>query len=99
MQHCCTSEPLEAFRAAGISPDIRLRVHDDYSIMSMVEQGLGVSILTELVLNRTNYRVKALPIEPPIIRTLSIVMKDKNSMPVASKKFISCLLENKDDLL
>ena len=37
------SEPLEAFHAAGITPNIKLRVHDDYSILSMVEQGLGAS--------------------------------------------------------
>ena len=48
------SEPLEAFRAAGITPNVKLRVHDDYSILSMVEQGLGVSILTELVLHKTS---------------------------------------------
>ena len=57
------SETLEAFRAAGITPNIKLRVHDDYSILSMAEQGLEVSILTELVLNKTNYNVVALPID------------------------------------
>lgn len=48
------SEPLEAFHAIGITPNIKLRVHDDYSILSMVEQGLGISILTELVLRKTS---------------------------------------------
>lgn len=88
------SEPLEAFRAAGIAPNIRLRVHDDYSILSMVEQGLGVSILTELVLHKTSYDVVALPIEPAIIRTMSIVTKDKNALPLASKAFLQCLFAN-----
>lgn len=93
------SEPLEAFRAAGISPQIRLRVHDDYSILSMVEQGLGVSLLTELVLHKTSYDVVALPIEPPIIRTMSIVTKEKRALPLASKVFLRCLTEQKDTLL
>lgn len=93
------SEPLEAFRAAGLAPNIRLRVHDDYSILSMVEQGLGVSLLTELVLRKTNYRVALLPTEPPIIRTLSIVTKDKHSLSLASKEFIRCLMENKTYLI
>lgn len=88
------SEPMEAFRAAGIAPNIRLRVHDDYSILSMVEQGLGVSILTELVLHKTNYDVVALPIEPAIIRTMSIVTKDKHALPLASKAFLQCLFAN-----
>ncbi len=87
------SEPLEAFRAAGITPNVKLRVHDDYSILSMVEQGLGVSILTELVLHKTSYDVVALPIEPAIIRTMSIVTKDKNTLPLASKAFIRYLMD------
>lgn len=93
------SEPLEAFRAAGISPQIRLRVHDDYSILSMVEQGLGISLLTELVLHKTSYDVVALPVEPPIIRTMSIVTKEKRTLPLASKAFLRCLTEQKDTLL
>lgn len=92
------SEPLEAFRAASIEPNIKLCAHDDYSILSMVEQGLGVSILTELVLNKTNYDIAVLPIKPSIIRTMSIVTKDKRRLPLASKEFIRCLNEHKNDL-
>ena len=88
------SEPMEAFRAAGITPNVKLRVHDDYSILSMVEQGLGVSILTELVLHKTNYDVVTLPIEPAIIRTMGIVTKDKHTLSLASKAFLQCLFAN-----
>lgn len=93
------SEPMEAFREAGITPDVKLRVHDDYSILSMVEQGLGVSILAELVLRKTNYNVVTLPIDPPVIRDLGIIMKDKNSLPLAGREFLRCLLENRENLL
>lgn len=93
------SEPLEAFRAAGITPNVKLRVHDDYSILSMVEQGLGVSILAELVLNKTNYDVVMLPIEPAIIRTMGIVIKDKNTLPLASREFIRYLMECRETLI
>ena len=93
------SEPMEAFREAGITPDVRLRVHDDYSILSMVEQGLGVSILAELVLRKTNYNVVTLPIDPPVIRDLGIIMKDKNSLPLAGREFLKCLMENRENLL
>ena len=93
------SEPLEAFRAAGITPNVKLRVHDDYSILSMVEQGLGISILTELVLRKTSYDVVTLPIEPAIMRTMSIVAKDKNTLPLASKEFIRYLTEYREALI
>lgn len=92
------SEPLEAFKQAGLEPNVRLRVHDDYSILSMIESGLGVSILPELVLRKTNYLVAILPIKPILTRKIGLIMKDKNSMPIASKYFIDFLFEHIADL-
>lgn len=54
------SEPLEAFRNAGLEPDIKYTIHDDFAIMTMVEAGLGVSILAKLMLRRTNYQTVCL---------------------------------------
>lgn len=42
------SEPMAAFEAACIKPNIKYTIHDDYAIMTMVEAGLGVSILADL---------------------------------------------------
>ena len=81
-------EPLEAFRKNGITPNIRYTIHDDYAIMTMVEAGLGVSILAELILHRTNYRLALRPTDPPISRTIALGYKDKQSLPMASRKFI-----------
>jgi len=66
--------------------------------MTMVEAGLGISILAELVLRRTNYNIVSLPVDPPVIRTLAIGYKDKNSLPIASKYFIEYLLSNIEKL-
>lgn len=92
------SEPMNAFHAAGLEPDIKYRIHDDYAIMTMVEAGLGISILAELMLRRTNYGIVCLPVNPPIYRKLAIGYKDKNSLPVASKYFIEYLMENIENL-
>lgn len=92
------NEPLEAFQSHGLKPDIRMTLHDDYSILSMVEQGLGVSILPELVLRKTYYNVAIRPLDPPIKRKLGLVMGDKNMLPLASKHFIK-YLQNSIDLL
>lgn len=89
----------EAFAAAGITPNIRLRVHDDCSLLSMVEQGMGVSVLTELVLHKTNYDVVSLPIQPPIIRTLAVVTKDRRTLPLAARVFIDELMAQRETLL
>lgn len=92
------SEPMNAFHAAGLTPNIKYTIHDDYAIMTMVEAGLGISILAELVLRRTNYNIVCLPVSPPVYRTLAIGYKDKDSLPIASKYFIEYLLENIDNL-
>lgn len=92
------SRPLEAFRESGLSPQVRLRVHDDYSILSMVEQGLGVSILPELVLRKTNYQISIRPIAPAITRNLGFIAKNENELPLASRYFIHFLLEHKGEL-
>ena len=83
------SRPMEAFRELSLQPKVRLRVHDDYSILSMVESGLGVSILPELVLRKTNYQIKILPLKPPITRKIGFIAKDKNELPLATKSFIN----------
>lgn len=92
------SEPMEAFHACNLEPNIKFRIHDDYAIMTMVEAGLGISILAELVLRRTNYNIVLLPVEPPISRTLAIGYKDKSSLPIASKYFIEFLISNIEKL-
>lgn len=70
------SEPINAFHDAGLEPNIKYTIHDDYAIMTMVEAGLGVSILAELMLRRTNFDIACLPVDPPVYRSLAIAYKD-----------------------
>lgn len=93
-----SSRPLEAFKEAGLVPQVKLRVHDDYSILSMVEHGLGVSILPELVLRKTNYQIAILPIVPAVTRNLGFIAKGKHELPLASKYFIEFMLAHIQEL-
>ena len=88
LEEGCYSEPMEAFRRAGITPNVRLTMHDDYSILSMVEQGLGYSILAELVLQKTAYDVAVLSVEEPVLRNMALVMKDKRGLSAAARTFL-----------
>ncbi len=92
------SEPLEAFKKAGLEPTVRLCVHDDYSILSMIELGLGVSILPELVLKKTAYKVAIRPIRPAVTRKIGLIAKEQNTLPLASKYFIDFLFEHVNEL-
>ena len=92
------SEPMEAFREAGLAPNIKMRAHDDYTLLSMVEEELGVTVLAELVLRKTSYSVATLPIEPAITREMAVAAKDLDALPLASKAFIEYLMERTGEL-
>ena len=84
---------LNALTPRGITPPIPYRIHDDYTILSMIEQGLGVSILPDMILDRSMYRMCRIPTDPPIKRTISLAYSDQAMLPVATKHFIRFLLE------
>ena len=98
LEEGCLSEPLEAFRTLGLEPRVELRMHDNFSICSMVEANVGVSILPELALRKMNFRIVQLPTVPPVVRRVSLVMKDPDILPIASRYFIEFFLKRADTL-
>lgn len=76
------------FRENGAAPRIDLRISDDYTIMSFVEQGIGVSILPETVLRRSPYRVVSRPLEPSHRRSIGIACLDRAGLSTASRLFM-----------
>lgn len=82
------SEPLEEMKKYNLLPNTKYVIHDDYTIMSMVEEGLGISILAELVTKRTKFDVVFKKIEPKITRNIAIGFKDKAGLSLSAQKFI-----------
>ena len=72
----------------GITPVFRPTAVDDEVILKMVEAGLGISILSELVIKNKNYNFIAKQINPAISRDLGIVLKDYNNLRDFEKIFI-----------
>ena len=81
------------FEDAGMRPKQQYTVKDDYTVMSMVESGLGVSILPELMLQRTPYKMYAYPAEPAYYRHLGVSWLKKEENSLAVKKFVQVLLQ------
>lgn len=74
---------LPIFRRAGVSPDIRNSSVDDATVISMVELGLGYSILSELILQGRRDNVLALPLDPPASRSLGLAIPSlKQATPI-----------------
>lgn len=87
------SEPLELFKQNKLQPNVQYRVHDDYTIMSMIEKGLGIAILPKLILGRLHYNIVTKEISPPIIRIIALAYKNKNVLPIASRYFIDFIID------
>lgn len=85
---------LAAFEKERISPNIKYRIHDDHTILSMVEKGIGVSILPSMILDRASYRIKTVPIKTPVTRTVGVSYLSDELLPIAAKRFIEFLREN-----
>ena len=80
------------FERAGLEPQARLSTWDDYAIMSMVENGLGLSILPGLILTRCPYRIERRPLDPPVTRELAAVYRP-GLLSTAARAFLDCLLD------
>ena len=69
---------------------------NDFSILSMVEHGLGISILPELIIKDRNYKFEARPLAPHASRTLGIAAASYDELSPAAKIFTKyardCLL-------
>ena len=81
---------LDIMRALGdVKPNIRETHVSDSVIISMVEHGLGVSILSELVLKGRRDNVVAVPLDPPAVRELGIAVRSKKEMRPMARRFIT----------
>lgn len=78
----------EILKKENSKPIFRFSSQNDYSIISMVENGLGLSILPELAIKRETSRLKYLPLEPSYHRKLGISMKKFKDLSPAAKTFI-----------
>ena len=87
------SAPLTAYARAGLTPDIQYRVYDDYSILAMVAQGLGVSILYRMVVQGEARGCEIRPVCPAVERTVAVACKNRRTLPVASRHFLHFILE------
>lgn len=85
---------LDAFRQAGQTPNIAYEVYDDYSILSMVRQGLGISVLYEKVVSGFESGLSLRPILEAPRRRVALAWSSWETMPYAARRFAEFLMEN-----
>ena len=85
------------FSISNINPKVTYRMIDDLSILSMVEQGHGLSILPKFVTTRHPFRVKIIPIFPEYFRHLGILSRTHDYLSWAVKTFMKFALTYQPD--
>ena len=79
-------------KEACCKPKITYSAKDDLAVMTMVEQGLGMSILPELLL-RGNGRLRAAELDPPAHRKICVAYKDPHILCPAARQFVNFVRE------
>lgn len=85
------AEISEIFESNGLVPDVWFTTWDDYAVMSMVESGLGISILPQLILKRVPYRIIAKELDVSAYRSIGLALRDKETASLAVKRFLDYL--------
>jgi len=85
------AEISEIFERCNLTPNVHFTTWDDYAIMSMVEHGLGVSILPELILKRIPYHVVTRELDIPAYRKIGIALRNRKTSSLAVKRFLEYL--------
>ncbi len=82
------AEISEIFERNHIVPKVHFTTWDDYAIMSMIESGLGISILPKLILQRIPYRIVTKELDIPAYRNIGLAMRNSNSLSLVVKRFL-----------
>ncbi len=85
-----TRDIMPMFRRHRVHPRIRTTTVDDPVVISMVAHGLGVSIMTELIMEGRPQTVRVLPIEPRAHRELGIIVRSKKETKPVVQELIRC---------
>lgn len=81
-------EITKLFNEYNVKPDIRFTTWDDYAVMAMVENGLGIAILPELILKRVTYNIITKPIDVPAYRNIGLAYRGKRTLSLAAERFV-----------
>lgn len=82
-----------ALEAAGVKPNVRYYTKDDYAIIAMVEQGLGMSIMPELLLKGRHDNIQVLPLVPEAKRIIGMAFAEGGKTGPAAGRFADYVLQ------
>jgi len=77
--------------SCGIEARVCITAWDEQTILSLVERGIGVSILSALSLERCAYRVEKRRLDVPAYRNLGVALRSRRAASLAVQRFLACI--------
>ena len=80
--------PLFSAAERRVQPRTRYTNMDDAALISMIEHGLGLTILSRMILQGVSAEIRALPLEPRSFRSLGLIISEKRQSEHVLRSFV-----------
>lgn len=74
-------------------PRVKYTLNDDISVMAMVANGFGISIMPELIIRNVTFPMARKPLDPPQYRNIGIVSLPVSAVTIVAQAFLQYLGE------
>ncbi|MGI6177727.1 MAG: LysR family transcriptional regulator [Eubacterium sp.] len=88
-----TKEIADVFIKHKVKPTVRFSEVNDYAVVAMIEKGLGVSILPNMLVSKSSRNIAIRPLKSGESRTISIGVKSEQQLSGQTKEFIAFVRE------
>lgn len=92
------SLPIHMFRSLNLPVQIKHKVYDDFTILAMIRQNLGISILYQNALSDYD-DLCLIPIQENLFRHVGIAYNNYDTLSYAGKTFLDFILRKTPDIL
>ena len=79
---------MAAFDEMGVRPNVKYIAREDRTILAMVSEGLGISLLPELMVRHSPTPIKVCHAPLHFYRTIGIGVKDKKALSNSTRLFV-----------
>ncbi|CAM3254789.1 LysR family transcriptional regulator [Brevibacillus invocatus] len=87
----CDNDIQRILKEYKLQPKIKYELGDDHAIIAMVQNGLGISILPEMILFRLPANICVIPLEGAHYRTIGIGAPSMANLSPAAQRFLACV--------
>ncbi|TYP73029.1 LysR family transcriptional regulator [Paenibacillus methanolicus] len=84
----CERLVMQAFQESGLRLNTQFEVAENATILSMVEAGIGVSVVPSMILSAMPANIAVKPLHPPIIRQIGLAVRTQHIVSPAAAAFI-----------